>query len=172
MMSTFATAASSIARTARATESSGVVAKGRLASAMRRRDMFPVYDLVAPSRHHDARCVAVIAGCTRCREYRHTVDDSDAGAALNTRNDAVVRRPFLRGSVGIAMREGVERGFRLPRHVAMSPNDYGTLAVEHLDDAAARKVEVLARVAAMRQIVARERVHERAVDPLALEDLQ
>src|SRR5205085_9161954 len=110
MMSTFATAASSIARTARATESSGVVAKGRLASAMRRMGMFPVYDLVAPSRHHDARCVAVI------------------------------------GSVGIAMREGVEHGFPLPRQVAIAPNDYGALAVEHLDDAAARKVEVLARV--------------------------
>jgi hypothetical protein len=43
---------------------------------------------------------------------------------------------------------------------------------EYLDDAVTGHIQVCAGVAAVRQVVAREGVHERGVDPLGVEDVQ
>jgi hypothetical protein len=69
----------------------------------------------------------------------------------------------------------VERGFRFPRHVGIAPVARiacAALAVEHLDHAGARHVEIDVRVVAVREVVARERVHKRGIDALGGEHVQ
>src|SRR5207247_36509 len=75
--------------------------------------------------------------------------------------------PARSGAVGVGERG--KGGLRLPRHVRV--RDAAT-SLQHRDYAVAGHVEVVAGVRAVRQVAARERGHEGAVDPLGVEDVE
>ena len=63
-----------------------------------------------------------------------------------------------------------ECGLGLPRHVGVALA--AASLAEHSNQAGACHVEIFVRWAAVRQIISRERVHERAVNALRMKDVQ
>src|SRR5690348_1608644 len=78
--------------------------------------------------------------------------------------------PQLRGRrLSIVVCECGKRGFGFPGHIGV---DLAVAVFQDLDDAVTSQVQIFTRVAAMRQVIACERVDEGVVNALRREDVE